>query len=180
MSDSKIESINISPDVWGPHFWRTMECIASTMNLQNKKNVKVFFDTLQVILPCEKCRNHYRQYNKDYPLQGYLYSPLTLLLWLYRLKTLIKERQERNDVPTFSAWIDHMVETYDVPELYYYMDKTEEMIRMMDSIGMKHHHSPYYHKFRIPEYKKYVVEVEATKSLPSTTGGETDSHSIVA
>jgi len=149
------------------------------MNLQNKKNVQVFFDTLQGIIPCEKCRNHYIQYMSDYPVQDYLYSSLTLLLWLYRLKTLIKTRQERDDAPLFSKWIDHMAEVYDIPELYYYMDKTEEMIRMIDIIGMKYCDSPYYHKFRIRDYMEFVHEADAAAAAaaePAEAGPQTQTE----
>lgn len=169
MTDPYSSSLNISPDVWGPHFWRTMECIACTMNKGNKKNVQFFFDTLRGILPCEKCRNHYCRYMDKYPLQDYLYSPLTLLIWLYRLKKLIKTRQERDDAPLFTKWIDHMAEMYEIPELYYYMDKTEEIIRMLDTIGMKHELSPYYHKFRIKDYKEFVTNGTETSLMQSSS-----------
>jgi hypothetical protein len=49
-----------------------------------------------------------------------------------------------------------MVEVYDVPEIYYYMDKTEEMIRMIDLINMNYCDSPYYDKFRIRDYQEFV------------------------
>ena len=146
------ELINIDPELWGPSLWNSMEAIVCTLSLHNKKNIGFFFENLRTILPCEKCKNHFNQYYKEFPVQNYLQNPLTLLIWLYLLKTKIKTRQER-DCPKFMDWITHIAETFQVPELYYHLDKNNELLERTRKRGMKPAAS-LEKKYRLSEYEE--------------------------
>jgi hypothetical protein len=72
------ELISIDPELWGPSFWNSMEAIACTLCLDNKKNIGFFFENLRTILPCKKCKTHYNEYCQQFSVQHYLQNPLTL------------------------------------------------------------------------------------------------------
>jgi hypothetical protein len=112
-----LEIINCDPEIWGKHLWYSMEAIACTLNKSNQKEIQVFFESLTNVIPCQTCRNHFIHYYYYYPIRHYLTNSLTLLEWLYNLKCQIKKRQNR-EIPTFSEYFIHIVEYYNVYELY--------------------------------------------------------------
>jgi hypothetical protein len=144
------DEINIDPDIWGPGFWSSMEALACTINQRNKKNIGFFFENLRTILPCENCRNHYNLYCNDFPVEKFLQNSLTLLVWLYQLKIKIKSRQERT-VPKFIDWLEYLIEKYNIPEIYYHLDKNNEFLDMMKRWNMKP--SVALKKYRLREYQ---------------------------
>ena len=42
------ELINIDPELWGPSFWNSMEAIACTLCLDNKKTLAFFLKTSEL------------------------------------------------------------------------------------------------------------------------------------
>ena len=160
------DSINIDPEIWGPSFWNTMEALACTLNAANKKNIGFFFENLRSIIPCENCRNHYNEYCEKYRIEKYLQNPLTLLVWLYILKTKIKTRQER-DIPKFMDWIIHLAEKFDIPEIYYYIDKNNEFLDMKKRWEMKP--SSQLKRYRLKEYE-YCLNYCGKQSGLGTVG----------
>lgn len=79
-------SKNISPKIWGPHFWYVMRCIASTYpeNPTNDQMIhaKNFYSELQYLLPCEKCRTSYTQHFEKYPIENWLVNNIKLSEWV--------------------------------------------------------------------------------------------------
>lgn len=146
-----IEDINIDPDIWGPDFWHTIEAISCTLIPKNKKAILNFFTSIKDVIPCEKCREHYQKYFDTNPIQEYMQNSLTLLLWVYKLKTQIKNRQEK-EIISFEEWINYIVNKYDMPELLYYMAKNEEYKNIMKNLGIKN--SPFFDKYKIFEFPK--------------------------
>lgn len=65
-------SININPIVWGPSAWKFMHYITLSYpdnpSGDDKINIRNFFTSIQHLLPCEKCRHHFSNYIKQYPL----------------------------------------------------------------------------------------------------------------
>jgi hypothetical protein len=77
---------NINPEIWGPSFWNTMHYSAiiysNNPTDEDKNNVKLFLLSLQNILPCAKCREHYKQNLIKYPLNDHvLSSKINLFKW---------------------------------------------------------------------------------------------------
>lgn len=79
-------SKNISPKIWGPHFWYVMRCIASTYpeNPTNDQMIhaKNFYSELQYLLPCEKCRTSYTQHFEKYQIDNWLVNNIKLSEWI--------------------------------------------------------------------------------------------------
>jgi len=112
-----LEPIYCDPELWGKHLWYTMEAIACTLNDENRSLIHSFFESLQGVIPCPTCKEHYCEYYQSYPIYPYLRNSLSLIEWLYQLKCIIKKRQNRIP-PPFSSYFTHIVDYYDVPELY--------------------------------------------------------------
>jgi len=73
-------------NIWGPKAWVFLHTI--TFNYPNnpsnsdKKNYKNFFESLQFILPCKICKEHYINHIKDNPIDNYLDTKENLVKWL--------------------------------------------------------------------------------------------------
>jgi hypothetical protein len=75
------------PKLWGPPFWHILRTIAHNYPLENpslanRNNTKIFFHSLQNLLPCEKCRKHYADFIKKYPISDKLCCRKCLVSWV--------------------------------------------------------------------------------------------------
>lgn len=141
--------INIDPDQWGLHFWHTMEAIACTLNVENKNYIYDFFNNLRYIIPCENCRNHYNLYFMENNINDYMENCLTILIWLYILKSKIKKRQNI-ECPKFNNYLNYVMEKYDIPEIQYHIDKIEEYKLMINDLKVTK--SKFLEKYKINEF----------------------------
>ena len=71
-------------NIWGPPAWTFLHTI--TFNYphnpsdQDKQNYFTFFDSLKHVLPCDKCKKHYKDNSRD--LKDNLNSRDDLVKWL--------------------------------------------------------------------------------------------------
>ena len=60
------------PNAWGPYGWNFLHYVTlgypKNPNNDDKKNYKLFFESLKNILPCPKCAKHYEENLKVLPL----------------------------------------------------------------------------------------------------------------
>ena len=76
----------MNPTIWGPSTWFFLHSI--TINYPynptetEKKNVAEFFNNLYTQLPCEKCKNHYKQLLRESPIESNNGDKPTLFKWL--------------------------------------------------------------------------------------------------
>ena len=137
--------INIDPKEWGSYFWHAMEAIACTLTIKNKEKIYTFFENLTETIPCQKCRSHYQLYFKEYDPKKYMENCVTLLMWLYRLKRQIKQRQQTELETSFKDYLEYLMTKYDIPEIQYHMDKNEEFrVLTNPRIEKKYHLKEYY------------------------------------
>lgn len=91
-------SITLDPALWGAHLWATIDSILIVFDPASPESVEftlLFFHSLQGVIPCFDCRNHYCLYYRDHPLQDALVSKQRLLEWVLTLKNAIQERLGR-------------------------------------------------------------------------------------
>lgn len=96
------ESITIDPMFWGAHLWSSIDSIVIVYDAacpQSREFTLLFFHSLQGVIPCFECRNHYCLYYRDHPIDEVLDSKQRLLEWTLTLKNAISERLGR---PTLS------------------------------------------------------------------------------
>lgn len=80
----------MKPTVWGPSAWIFLHSITLTYpekpSDNDKQHIKHFFGTLEYVLPCAKCKNHYYENLKKYPITDtVLESKNNLVKWLIDL-----------------------------------------------------------------------------------------------
>ena len=80
-----MEQRPITPNLWGPHGWKFIHYVTLGYPInptdQDKQNYKMFFLSLQNILPCKKCSDNYKQNLKDYPIEPALKNRDSLIQW---------------------------------------------------------------------------------------------------
>jgi len=68
----------VTPNIWGPHGWKFIHYVTLSYpvfpNQENKDNYKKFFIALQHVLPCHKCRKHYKENLEQFPLNDLVLS----------------------------------------------------------------------------------------------------------
>jgi hypothetical protein len=77
--------MHIPPEVWGPFFWQTIHITAlgypSEPTYAHKKAAKEFFESLQLLIPCPTCRDHYQSHLEKNPITPYLDRRSDLFRW---------------------------------------------------------------------------------------------------
>lgn len=78
-----------SPKEWGPHFWYMMRCIAHNYSMEpsdvEKANARRFYETIGSVLPCEKCKKHYIDTLKKYPISQSVCCKDCLKTWVEKV-----------------------------------------------------------------------------------------------
>lgn len=106
MNSNVLEILNnqsgINPKLWGPSFWNTLYFTGlnypvkfdkeNKCHLLLRKQYKIFYCSLQYILPCVFCLESYRRFWKEDDIDKYLNSRLDLLKWLYMLKDKVNKK----------------------------------------------------------------------------------------
>ena len=76
----------MEPEIWGPHAWQFLHSITLSYpdnpTLEDKNNHAYFFNSIQNILPCQKCRDHYTQNLQAFPVEQHLDNKESLFRWL--------------------------------------------------------------------------------------------------
>ena len=90
-------SSNISPDFWGPYFWKTIHLaiigLPDILETNHKKALIQFFNSLIYLLPCQNCRNHYSSYIEENPLN--VSSKHAIWLWSVNLHNSVNKRSNK-------------------------------------------------------------------------------------
>jgi hypothetical protein len=84
---------------WGPAAWLFLHSVSfqypETPNDQEKNNYKIFFESLQNILPCPNCREHYQKNLKENPMN--LESRESLIKWVIDLHNLVNQKNSKKE-----------------------------------------------------------------------------------
>ena len=84
-------------NIWGPSAWLFLHSITfqypEEPTMADKENYKQFFNSLQNILPCPKCRDHYQKNIQDFPIQ--LNSRDELIQWLINIHNNVNQSNNK-------------------------------------------------------------------------------------
>ena len=102
---------NLNPEIWGPHAWFFIESSVLSYpdnpSSSDKKKMSTFLKSLQYAIPCEGCRNHYKQNLKSFPLnENVLKNKDELFKWVVNLHNNANRRN------TFSKNEDETLKYY--------------------------------------------------------------------
>ena len=99
-------------NIWGPPAWTFLHTVTynypENPTEDDKRNYHNFFDSLQHVLPCEKCKDHYKQNIQKYDLDSNLDSREDLVKWLIDLHNNVNKD---NGKPVWSY--DEVYNKYD-------------------------------------------------------------------
>jgi len=72
---------------WGPSGWVFLHSIAQRYPVSptevDKRNAKIFYTSIQTLLPCKMCRESYAKYIQILPIEYFLSARKDLILWVY-------------------------------------------------------------------------------------------------
>lgn len=80
-----IDTMHVPPEVWGPFFWHTIHIVAlgypQEPSYGHKKATKEFFESLQQLIPCPICKQHYTSHMAKMPIGPSLDNRKDLFRW---------------------------------------------------------------------------------------------------
>lgn len=103
---------NYNPTFWGPKAWFFIDSIILSLpdnvilESELQTSIKNFFLSLQLLLPCEKCRIHYTEYYRNNYLD--CSKKQNILIWINNLHNIISTRNNKK--------------TYSINDMYKYYD----------------------------------------------------------
>ena len=97
--------------IWGPYFWFTLHTVTlgypTNPNYINKRNYNDFFLSLQNVLPCKLCQDHYKQHLIESPISSHLDNKESLVKWCFDLHNKVNISLKK---PEFTY--DEFIEKY--------------------------------------------------------------------
>ena len=79
---------NIKPDIWGPHLWRFLHYLSLSYpenpTDEEKEIMLNFLESLQEILPCEKCRYNFNKHLDNLDMKV-LDNNINFIKWVYNV-----------------------------------------------------------------------------------------------
>jgi len=85
-----MDRINIDPKVWGNPGWKFLDAVIAGYPVfamrEDRQQMESFLIALGYVLPCEKCRNNFRQFVIQYPPSDYVGGRAELAYWMQNYK----------------------------------------------------------------------------------------------
>lgn len=95
--------MGLDPNKWGPKGWFFLHSIAlnypQNPTNRDKQNYKIFFESLQHVLPCQQCAIHYSNNIKNNPIDDFLNDNISINKWLVNIHNIVNKL---NDKPELS------------------------------------------------------------------------------
>jgi hypothetical protein len=115
----------LKPSCWGPTAWHFLHSVAMgypenvTNSPEDKtisNNYRIFFESLEFVLPCEWCKLHYKKNLTILPINDYLDGRRNLSLWVYKFHNLVNDETNvpENNRPSFED-VYELYDKYRVP-----------------------------------------------------------------
>lgn len=95
--------IGMGPAVWGPIFWTTMHIVTIGYSPfpteEEQKAVVNFFESLQFMIPCPICKEHYKENLKNSPLTNEIVGDKQKLIrWLFDMHNMINKQLGKPEI----------------------------------------------------------------------------------
>jgi len=104
-------SPGMNPVVWGPHFWFVLHLVSfhypDPPNTFDKESYKAFYHSIKEILPCAKCRKHYKTYLSQYPIEPNLDKRIDLIRWVIQIHNFVNVKLNKpalRDIDVFAIY----------------------------------------------------------------------------
>jgi hypothetical protein len=91
--------MQFTPVVWGPFFWHTIHLVALSYPKQpsytEKRSAKEFYESLQFLLPCAICREHYKDHLQKNPISTFLDRREDIFRWTVMVHNEVNKQLEK-------------------------------------------------------------------------------------
>jgi len=111
-----MERLNLNPEIWGGKKWFSLHSFALSYptNPDNdfKNKVKFMLENQDILLPCEKCRIHYKQNLKKFPITDKVLSnSKELLKWMINIQNEVRKQNNKEEF-TFEQVMSYYQNVY--------------------------------------------------------------------
>ena len=94
---------SVKPDIWGSHGWKFLHYVTlgypDDPTHNDKQNYKNFFQSLQNVLPCQKCAQNYKKNINELPIDNHLQTRDHLVKWLIDIHNKVNLETGKSEIP---------------------------------------------------------------------------------
>jgi len=94
-----MDKINFIPSVWGGAAWKFLHIVALSYpqnpTTQQKQDYKQFFLSLDKILPCSACAEHFQKNKAKHNIDKFLNTPHDLFSWTVKIRNEVQKSLNR-------------------------------------------------------------------------------------
>ncbi len=95
--------INLDSSIWGSFGWFFCDSIClsypNSPTDEQKEHYRHFFNSLRYVLPCQKCRHHYTEFIKRFPLNDFILSNKKyLIMWLLHAHNNVNKINNKKEI----------------------------------------------------------------------------------
>lgn len=101
---------NINPAIWGPNLWKFMHYLTLSYpenpTEEEKDRLYDFFEIIQTLLPCEKCRYNFKNHLEKTPLSDEILSTnISVVTWLFNLHNEVNKSLNKPEL-SYADFVD--------------------------------------------------------------------------
>jgi hypothetical protein len=98
----------MNPEVWGPNVWASIHYIAlgypDKPSVTDTYNYKTFYETMQSVLPCKVCSEHFAHFLKKTPIDTHMTDRRTLFNWTVKAHNNVNRYLGKPEMTEDVAW----------------------------------------------------------------------------
>jgi hypothetical protein len=117
----------MDPTIWGPKLWFVIHTLAlnypDNPNYEQKRLHEDFFNSLVFLIPCDKCRVHYRQHINNNPVVNHLKDSNTLFKYTIDLHNVVNKTLNKKQYSYEEAVRFYKIEYGDISVRNSYLNK---------------------------------------------------------
>jgi hypothetical protein len=101
---------------WGPGAWEFLHTITFNYperiddndpdHIERRKYTKQLFENLQYTLPCKYCRESFKQFLKELPIEGNLESREKITYWFYEMHNKVNNKLRKQEQEAVDAKLE--------------------------------------------------------------------------
>ena len=141
--------IGMGPAVWGPIFWKMMHIVTigySHFPTEEEQRAAInFFESLQYMIPCPICKEHYKANLAKFPVANVVDSKEKLIRWLFDMHNTINMQLGKPEI-TWREFVYSMINLAVLPKFSFEtatsnqdgrsLFDTQSLLYMVAGIGM--------------------------------------------
>ena len=101
--------IEMPPTIWGPYFWNTIHIMTLAYpkepDEQTQQAAKNFFYSLQYLLPCSICKEHYKKHLEEIP--PVVSSQKEIILYAFNLHNKVNKDLGKREI-SYNEFMNHI------------------------------------------------------------------------